>query len=211
MTKHLLLGSLLFASAVVLLSAQQPAAPGPFTAAQATAGRAEYAANCASCHGDDLRGVPALAGPDFIGGWSTRSTRDLFNTIRSSMPSDRPGALSEETYLNIVAHILQVNGRTPGNQPLTAMTDVPVGGTANPAAAPAAAGAGAAPGRQGGAAGGGRAGGAPQGDAPAGRGAGGQAGGGGRGAAAPAPTGLTVSGEVSNFSRVTDDMLRNPA
>src|SRR5688500_8405000 len=183
-----------FATAVALMSAQQPpAAPGPFTAAQATSGRTAYDQNCAGCHGPDLRGVPALAGPAFIGGWGTRSTRDLFNTIRSSMPPDRAGQLREEVYLDIVAYIMQTNGRTPGNQMLTATTDVPVGGGA-PAQAAAQAGAGG--GRQGAA-------------APARGGGQGGAPGGGRGAAPPA-IGLTVQGEVRNFTRVTDEMLKNP-
>ena len=52
MKKHLLLFTLAFGAAVALMSAQQPpAAPGPFTAAQATAGRAAYDQNCAGCHG----------------------------------------------------------------------------------------------------------------------------------------------------------------
>lgn len=182
-----------FATAVGLMSAQQPpAAPGPFTAAQAASGRTAYDQNCAGCHGPDLRGVPALAGPAFIGGWSTRSTRDLFNTIRSSMPPDRAGQLREEVYLDIVAYILQVNGRAPGNQMLTAATDVPIG---EGAPAQAAAQAGAGGGRQGAAA---PARGGGQGGAPGGRGA------------APPATGLTVQGEVRNFTRVTDEMLRNP-
>ncbi len=49
--------------------------------------------------------------------------------------------------------------------------------------------------------------------APAGQRGGQQAGGRGqRGAqdAAPAPTGLTVTGEVQNYIAVTDAMLRNP-
>src|SRR5688572_13081726 len=144
MTKHLFLAAAAFATTVVLLPAQQPAAPGPFTAAQATAGRTAYDASCAGCHGTDLRGVPALAGPDFASGWGTRSTRDLFNTIRASMPSDRPGSLSEETYLNVVAFILQSNGRTPGTQALTPTTDAPIGAAAAAAAPPAPAAAQAA-------------------------------------------------------------------
>src|SRR5688572_25869620 len=194
MKKHLLLFTLAFGVTVAFMSAQQPpAAPGPFTAAQATSGRTAYDQNCAGCHGPDLRGVPALAGPAFIGGWSTRSTRDLLNTIRSSMPPDRAGQLREEVYLDIVAYIMQTNGRTPGNQMLTATTDVPVGGGA-PAQAAAQAGAGG--GRQGAA-------------APARGGGQGAAPGGGRGAAPPA-IGHTVPGEVRNFTRVTDEMLKNP-
>jgi alcohol dehydrogenase (cytochrome c) len=214
MKKEFRIGSVAvaFALAVALMSAQQPAAPAPFTAAQAAAGRAAYDASCAACHGPDLRGVPALAGPDFIGGWSTRSVRDLFTTIQSSMPSDRPGSLSEETYLNIVAYILQSNGRTPGNQPLTATTTAVIGGTgaAAPAAAPGAGAPAAGGGRQGGGAPGA---GAGRGGGQAGRGGGpdgAPAPGGGRGAAPPAPTGLTVPGEVRNYTRVTDEMLKNP-
>ena len=37
---------------------------------------------------------PPLAGAAFIGGWSTRNTRDLFGLIQTTMPTDRPGALS---------------------------------------------------------------------------------------------------------------------
>ena len=96
MKKHLLLFTLAFGVTVALMSAQQPPAePGPFTAAQAASGRTAYEQNCAGCHGPDLRGVPALSGPAFIGGWSTRSTRDLFNTIRASMP---PGDLVSYLY-----------------------------------------------------------------------------------------------------------------
>jgi alcohol dehydrogenase (cytochrome c) len=180
--------------AATLMSAQQPAAPASFTAAQAAAGRTAYDQNCSGCHGADLRGVPPLAGPDFIGGWSTRPVKDLISTISSSMPPDRPGQLRQEVYLDIVAHILQTNGRTPGDQMLSANSNGLVGG---PPAAQAPAGAGAAGGgRQGAPAPAGRAGG--RGDAPGGRGA------------APPATGVTVQGEVRNFRRVTDEMLRNP-
>jgi alcohol dehydrogenase (cytochrome c) len=51
------------------------------------------------------------------------------------MPTDRPGALPADTYVNIIAFILQSNGRTPGTTPLTAATSVVIGGAA-PAATP---------------------------------------------------------------------------
>src|SRR4029453_9575509 len=125
------------ALSVMLVSGQQPPAGAPFTAEQANAGRAAYQTNCAGCHGADLMGYPPLAGPGFVGSWSTRNTRDLFGLIQTTMPSDRPGSLPADTYLNIVAFILQSNGRTPGNQPLTATTSVVIGGAA-PAATPPA-------------------------------------------------------------------------
>jgi alcohol dehydrogenase (cytochrome c) len=198
MKKHFVLFTGAFAVMVALMSAQQPAAPAPFTAAQAAAGRTAYDQNCAACHGADLRGVPALAGPGFIGGWSTRPVKDLISTISASMPPDRPGQLRQEVYLDIVAYILQVNGRMPSDQMLTANSSALVGGGA---AAQAPAGAAAA--------GGGRQGAAPAGRAGGGRGDGAGAPG-GRGAAAPPATGVTVAGEVKNFARITDEMLKNP-
>jgi alcohol dehydrogenase (cytochrome c) len=189
------------ACGVLVIAAQQPSTAGPFTAEQANAGRTAFQANCAGCHGADLMGYPPLAGAAFMGGWSTRNTRDLFGLIQTTMPTDRPGALSADTYVNIVAFILQSNGRTPGTQPLTAATSMLIGA---PGAAPAAAAAAAA---------------APPAQAaqapaptPAGRGAGAQgaAPGGGRGQPQAPVVGLTVAGEVKDFARVTDEMLRNP-
>jgi len=192
------------ACSVLLVTGQQPSTAGPFTAEQANAGRAAFQANCAGCHGADLMGYPPLAGSAFVGSWGTRTTRDLFGLIQTTMPTDRPGALPADTYVNIVAFILQSNGRTAGTQALTATTSVPIGGTAALAAAPQAAAAAPAQGAQGTQA----AGAAPAGRA-AGAGAGG-GGGGGRGQAQAPVTGLTVTGEVKNFAPVTDDMLRNP-
>jgi alcohol dehydrogenase (cytochrome c) len=108
------------------------------------------------------------------------------------MPSDRPGQLREEVYLDIVSYILQTNGLTPGAQMLTANSDAPIG------APGAQAGAAVGGGRQG-AAGAARAGGQGGAGAPA-----------GRGAAAPPATGVTVAGDVKGFTPVTDEMLKNP-
>jgi alcohol dehydrogenase (cytochrome c) len=208
--KALLMAFAVFAATGVLLTGQSPAA-GPFTAAQATAGRQAYEANCAGCHGNNLDGVPPLSGDGFMGPWRTRTTRDLFGLVRTTMPSDNPGGLPEGTYVNIIAYILQRNGIAPSETPLTAATDVRIGSAAPPApaAAPAAA---AAPGR--GAAQPAAAAGAPAGRGAAAQGAGAQGAGAGQGRGGrgqePPPTGLTVRGEVRNLARVTDEMLRNP-
>jgi alcohol dehydrogenase (cytochrome c) len=177
-----------------LLTAGQQAPAGPFAAAQAATGRQLYEANCGGCHGNDLAGVPPLSGDAFMGSWGPRTTRDLLGLIRTTMPSDNPAGLPEATYLNIVAYILQFNGIPAGATALTATTEVRIGG------APAAGRRGAPPP-------------AAIAQAPAGRGAGPQGGaaGAGRGRGQePPPTGLTVRGEVKNYVRVTDEMLRNP-
>src|SRR5215204_7673075 len=100
------------ACSVLLVTGQQPSSAGPFTAEQANAGAAAFKTNCAGCHGADLMGYPPLAGSAFVGSWGTRTTRDLFGLIQTTMPTDRPGALPADTYVNIVAFILQSNGRT---------------------------------------------------------------------------------------------------
>jgi alcohol dehydrogenase (cytochrome c) len=192
--------------------AQAPAAQGgPYTADQAATGRGQYMTSCSGCHGADLNGVPPLGGPGFIGGWNTRSTKDLTSLIRTTMPVDAPGALPDATYANITAFILQSNGVPAGPAPLTMDTDVRIGAAAAagggagapPAAAPAAAagrGAAAPAGR----------GAAPQQAAGGGARQGGAAPGGRGGAPAAPVTGITVAGEVKNYTRVTDEMLRNP-
>src|SRR5689334_22594984 len=101
-----------FIAAVTLtLSGQTPAParPAVFTAAQATAGQATYAANCASCHLADLAGqneAPQLAGTNFRNTWRTRSTKDLIDYMSASMPPGRP-SLGEQEYVNLAAFILQ--------------------------------------------------------------------------------------------------------
>jgi alcohol dehydrogenase (cytochrome c) len=200
-------------SGVVLIAGQQASAP-VFTADQATAGRAAYQANCASCHLPDLGGrneAPPLAGANFMSTWATRTTRDLFDYMSATMPPTG-STLSATDYAAITSFILQSNGATAGTQAFTPTTTVAIAGvatgrTAAPVqavAAPAdgrgqtpAAGRGQAPGG-GRAQGGGRGGGGdPDAGPPAGRGA------------APAPRGITIAGEVKNYTPVTDAMLRN--
>jgi alcohol dehydrogenase (cytochrome c) len=107
---------------------------GPFTAQQAAQGNADYSAACGSCHGENLSGAgeaPSLADGNFIKSWGARSTRELYDYIRSSMPLGKGGSLSDQSYQNIVAFLLLANGSTPGGKPFTAATDVKIGNVAN--------------------------------------------------------------------------------
>jgi hypothetical protein len=100
-------------------------APGSF-AEHARLGNAAYLQNCStSCHGADLSGndpAPALAGSTFLVKWQGRSADDLFNKIRTTMPPTGPASLSQESYLDIVAYILQTNEIPAGNRALSADT-----------------------------------------------------------------------------------------
>jgi mono/diheme cytochrome c family protein len=125
------------------VSGQQQAAP--FTAEQATAGAAAYQANCAMCHQPDLKGqgtAPALAGGEFIGGWGTRTTRDLVTFIQLTMPPASPGSLGADAYANIAAFILQSNGARAGTQTLSENVRVPIASIATGQAAAAGQAAG---------------------------------------------------------------------
>lgn len=99
--------------------------PATFTAEQAARGKAAYDANCVSCHGPDLVSAnygPPLAGPYFEGKWVGQTVGALFTHVHARMPPSRPGELGDETYADLVAYILSVNGLMAGDTELP--TDV---------------------------------------------------------------------------------------
>ena len=164
---------------------------GTYTAAQATRGREAYNASCAECHLPDLRGGfgPALAGPNFTNAWGGSSAGELLGVIRATMPPGGEGSLGDDTYLDIVAYLLQANGHAAGERELRADSVLAIGaGGDGPALA----------------AGQNQAGGQNQGDL---RGGVGDDDDGPR-----IPTGPVelVSREVESFSPVTDELLHNP-
>jgi alcohol dehydrogenase (cytochrome c) len=107
---------------------------GPFTSQQAAQGHTEYSAACASCHQENLSGggeTPSLAGGNFLKSWGDRSTRELYNYLHAAMPLGKGGTLSDQTYQDIVAFLLEANGATPGGKSYTSVTDVKIGNVAN--------------------------------------------------------------------------------
>ena len=106
-----------------IVAGQTRTAPALYTAQQAAAGRVAYQASCASCHLADLGGrneAPRLAGSNFMSAWGGRNVSDLLAFLHSTMPPENRGGLGEETYVNLVAFLLEANGARAGNQPLTA-------------------------------------------------------------------------------------------
>ena len=101
-----------------------PTLAAGFTAEQATAGKTAYDSNCAQCHGRQLEGpeAPGLAGQDVMQNWD--SAGGLYDFISVAMPPSAPGLLGGDTYLNIVAYIMEFNGAAPGDVPLTADPDL---------------------------------------------------------------------------------------
>lgn len=107
-----------------------PAATGilpQFTAAQAVAGKTAYNANCAVCHGSTMTngtfGTP-LAGEYFKTQWLGKTVRAFFDRAQKTMPPAAPGSLAAESYADIIAYILELNGFKAGD------TLLPAGGEA---------------------------------------------------------------------------------
>jgi mono/diheme cytochrome c family protein len=96
---------------------------GVYSDAQAKRGRDAYEYSCASCHQPDLSGdpgkdVPALAGEEFTHSWSHHTVQDLFDLTSKQMPQDAPASLRPQTYLDLVAYLLQSNGFPAGEHEL---------------------------------------------------------------------------------------------
>jgi mono/diheme cytochrome c family protein len=99
---------------------------GVYTEEQATRGRTQYMQACASCHASDLRGdstAPSLIEESFSFQWGDTTVGELFERIRTLMPSNRPGSLSNQSYRDIVAFILQSNKLPPGEKELDSEAD----------------------------------------------------------------------------------------
>jgi len=100
---------------------------GVFTKEQAERGSALYTQNCSACHGAELMGgelAPPLAGIPFFSNWEGLTVGDLFERIRVSMPADRPGRVSREQNVDIVAYILRVNQFPAGKVELGRQTEM---------------------------------------------------------------------------------------
>ena len=91
---------------------------GIFSAEQANRGEAVYTEACIACHGQDLGGnsnAPGLVGMGFMFLWEGRTVGEFFEKIRSEMPTDRPGQLSIQSYLDVVSYILRKNAFPAGD------------------------------------------------------------------------------------------------
>jgi mono/diheme cytochrome c family protein len=114
--------------------AQTELATGPFTLAESEAGQKAYRTHCATCHQANLSGqgnALPLAGRQFMAGWSTRTSRDLYDLIHKSMPAGAPNSLDDQTYANLTAFILHANGGKPGPTPFLRAASLPVNLIAN--------------------------------------------------------------------------------
>ena len=84
-----------------------------YTAEQAAQGDTTFQAVCARCHV-----VSQFQGPKFLAAWEGGTAYQLFDQIRTEMPQDNPGSLSQAQYLAVTAYLYQLNGFPAGSRPL---------------------------------------------------------------------------------------------
>jgi S-disulfanyl-L-cysteine oxidoreductase SoxD len=116
---RVVIASLVFLQALIFVSAQgKTTLDGIYSEAQATRGEKVYAASCTTCHGDDLSGggqTPPLSGKEFNGDWNDLSIGDLYDRTHLSMPADKPGSLTPEQTVDVIAYLLK-KGNFPAGQ-----------------------------------------------------------------------------------------------
>jgi alcohol dehydrogenase (cytochrome c) len=100
---------------------------GPFTEAQAQAGQAIYNSRCATCH-DGGGEAARLFGASFADGWKTHTTHDLYARIKTTMPMNNPGSLSDADVASVVAFLLKANGAAAGTAQFAPTTAVAING-----------------------------------------------------------------------------------
>jgi alcohol dehydrogenase (cytochrome c) len=181
------------AAFVAMASAAAAAEAQSFTATQVEAGKQAYETHCMSCHRPDLAGqgdAMPLAGAGFMLAWGERSTAQLYKQIHDTMPFGLGGSLPDATYAAILAYVLSFNGARPGPMPLTVGTagakiSVLTSRTSAQRTKASAAKKSEAP--------------APSGDPRE------------EPSEASPSSGLTVPGDIENYTEVTDEMLANPS
>ncbi len=101
---------------------------GVYTMEQAERGATAYRGPCGLCHGKrldgapddpDMRPAPALARYKFIRDWEGRSLATLFDYAKATMPQSNPGYMPDQTYVDIIAHMLEMSGAPAGDTELT--------------------------------------------------------------------------------------------
>jgi alcohol dehydrogenase (cytochrome c) len=86
-----------------------------FTADQAQRGQRVFTSVCSTCHGRN-----DFVGPIFALTWMADPVGNLYEFASTNMPQDAPGSLPPEDYAAVVAYLLQLNGRSPGERELPA-------------------------------------------------------------------------------------------
>jgi hypothetical protein len=86
---------------------------GVYTSEQAARGRDAYEADCRTCDRDGPR-----KDEPFMRDWGGSEVNALFDQIKMSMPASAPSSLSDASYFDIIAYLLEANAFPAGSEPL---------------------------------------------------------------------------------------------
>ena len=84
-----------------------------YTEEQARRGQRAFRRVCSECHY-----TSEFRGPVFTDAWARRTARDFYRELRRTMPDDNPGGLPRQTYVDVMAYILELNGYPAGSEEL---------------------------------------------------------------------------------------------
>jgi cytochrome c len=88
-----------------------------YSQAQADRGKVVYSQKCAACHLESVGGTNTaspLVGDSLLEMWSDKTIRNLYTRIRTTMPDDDPGSLTEQETVDIIAYVIAKNGCPAG-------------------------------------------------------------------------------------------------
>lgn len=92
---------------------------GAFSEDQVKTGEITFQSYCLSCHTPTFH-----TGEQFRMSWLGRTVYDYFKVVKTTMPEDNPGGLTDEEYTRVIVYIFRMNGFTPGPDSLPADTAV---------------------------------------------------------------------------------------
>jgi mono/diheme cytochrome c family protein len=78
---------------------------GAYSESQAAEGEIVYKKVCASCHELSFH-----TGEEFKMNWFSRNVWDLFKILKTTMPEDNIGGLSDDEYTRVIAYVFKLNG-----------------------------------------------------------------------------------------------------
>jgi mono/diheme cytochrome c family protein len=93
----------------------RPASAGVYKEAQALSGDTLFQRNCIACHTPQFH-----ADEQFRMNWLGRTVYDLFKLLKTTMPEDNIGGMSDDDYTRVIAYILKLNGFPAGADSLSA-------------------------------------------------------------------------------------------
>jgi cytochrome c5 len=99
---------------------------GVFTADQAMRGKQVAAAVCSRCHGPRLDGAhgpdqpeaPPIARYTFLSKWDGQTVDSLLGFVKSAMPPQSPGSLTDQQYIDVISYMFQLSNAPAGQAEL---------------------------------------------------------------------------------------------